>query len=71
METIHDWNEKIMTLIERLKKDRPDLVSFLDEMQTTLPNKKNPEITIANLKEYYNSIMELEKLQEKPKFGSK
>jgi hypothetical protein len=63
METIHDWNEKIMILMERLKKDRPDLVSFLDEMQSTIPDKINPEINIEALKEYYNSILEFEKLQ--------
>jgi hypothetical protein len=63
METIHDWNEKIMLLIERLKNDRPDLISFLDEMQTTLPDKIHPEVSIEMLKEYYDSIMEFEKLQ--------
>jgi hypothetical protein len=63
METIHDWNEKIMILIERLKNDRPDLIPFLDEMQTTLPDKIHPEIGIEMLKEYYDSIMEFEKLQ--------
>ena len=62
MESIHDWNEKIMFLIERLKKDRPDLIGFLDEMQSTLPDKISPEISPEILKDYYNSIMEFEKL---------
>ncbi|MEY4573593.1 MAG: hypothetical protein RLZ10_2884 [Bacteroidota bacterium] len=61
METIHDWNEKIMILIETMKKDHPELMTFLDEMQT-LPDTINPEISIETLKEYYNSIMEFEKI---------
>jgi hypothetical protein len=63
METVHDWNEKIIFLMEKLKKDHPDLIGFLDEMQITLPDKINPDITVETLKEYYNSIMEFEKLQ--------
>jgi hypothetical protein len=29
MENIHDWNEKIMMLIEKLKRDHPELIIFL------------------------------------------
>jgi hypothetical protein len=65
METVHDWNEKIMLLIEKLKKDHPELVGFLDEMNTTLPNSNDPKITIGTLKDYFDSLMNLEILQKK------
>ena len=65
METVHDWNEKIMTLIEKLKNDHPELIGFLDEMSNTLPNSNDPKITISTLKDYFDSLMNLEILQKK------
>ena len=65
METVHDWNEKIMTLIEKLKKDHPELIGFLDEMNTTLPNRNDPQINIGILKDYFDSLLNLENLQQK------
>lgn len=65
METVHDWNEKIMTMIEKLKTDHPELVGFLDEMNSTLPNSNDPKITISTLKDYFDSLMNLEILQKK------
>lgn len=65
METVHDWNEKIMTMIEKLKNDHPELVGFLDEMNNTLPNSNDPKITISTLKDYFDSLMNLEILQKK------
>lgn len=63
MENIHDWNEKIMILIEKLKRDHPELIDFLDEIPLTIPNDSDPKITIINLKEYYQTLMDLEKLK--------
>jgi hypothetical protein len=63
METVHEWNEKIMLLIEKLKTHHPELLSFLDEIQMTIPDKENPEISIKALKEYYNSLMVMENLK--------
>lgn len=65
METVHDWNEKIMTLIEKLKKDHPELIGFLDEMYNTLPSNSDPEINISILKDYFDTLMNLENLQQK------
>lgn len=65
METVHEWNEKIMKLIEKLKKDHPELIRFLDEMNTTLPNSNDPKINISTLKDYYESLLNLENLQKK------
>jgi len=40
METEHEWNEKIILLIEALKKCHPELMGFLDEMEN--PRKLTP-----------------------------
>jgi hypothetical protein len=51
MEDIHDWNEKIMKLIEKLKVDHPELITFLDEIPMTIPNETDPQIGVNILKE--------------------
>ena len=60
METVHEWNEQIMLLIEALKKFHPELMGFLDEMKITLPDNKDPQITIGILKEYFNELLKLQ-----------
>jgi hypothetical protein len=62
METIHEWNEKIILLIEELKKCHPELIGFLDEMRITLPDNRDPQINIENLKEYYNALLNLQNI---------
>ena len=60
METVHEWNEKIIRLIEALKKYHPELMVFLDEMKITLPDNKDPQINIGMLKEYFNELLNLQ-----------
>ena len=64
MEDIHYWNEKIMTLIEKLKEDHPELITFLDEIPMTIPDDTDPHITIRILKEYHQTLFELENLKQ-------
>ncbi len=61
---IHEWNGMIMTLIEKLKEDHPELIIFLDEMPVTIPDDSDPHITISILKEYYQSLLNLENLKQ-------
>jgi len=63
MEDIHDWNEKIMKLIEKLKVDHPELITFLDEIPMTIPNETDPQIGVNILKEYYQTLLNLENLK--------
>jgi len=63
MDNIHEWNEKIMALIEKLKNDHPELIKFIDEMPMTIPDKTDPQINITILKEYYLSLLNLENLK--------
>jgi hypothetical protein len=63
-ENIHDWNEKIMALIEKLKEDHPELITFLDEIPVTIPDDAEPQINISILKEYYQTLLKLENLKQ-------
>lgn len=63
MDEIHEWNERIMALIDKLKNDHPELLKYLDEMQVSIPDDSHPRITIRILQDYYNSLMELENLK--------
>jgi hypothetical protein len=64
METVHEWNAKIIQIIEELNKSHPELLGFLDEIKTTLPDKKDPQINIAILKEYFNELLNLQNIKE-------
>ncbi len=54
-----EWNDKIMQKTAEIQKNHPELIEFLNEMPMTIPNKNNPEITIQNLKKYYQSLCDL------------
>lgn len=60
METIHDWNEKITRLIEQIRQDHPELIKFIDEMPITLPDEINPRITVSALKDFYETLLNIE-----------
>ena len=66
METVHEWNDKIIQLIEALNKSHPELIGFLDEMNTTLPDQKDPQINISILKEYFNELLNLKNIHKNP-----
>jgi len=52
----NEWNEKIMKITMRIKDQYPELSKYLNEMPVTIPNEKNPEITLRNLKNYFDSL---------------
>lgn len=64
IDDIHECNEKIMTLIEKLKGDHPELITFLDEIPMTIPDKTDPQINISILNEYYQTLLDLENLKQ-------
>jgi hypothetical protein len=66
METVHEWNDKIIQLIEALNKSHPEIIGFLDEMNTTLPDQKDPQINISILKEYFNELLNLQNIHKIP-----
>ena len=51
-----DLNLKIVRVTTEIKDHYPELVKFLEEMPVTIPDEQNMEITLKNLKSYYDSL---------------
>ncbi|MES2141013.1 MAG: hypothetical protein V4511_15000 [Bacteroidota bacterium] len=51
-----DLNSKILEITLKIKDKYPELSKYLDEMTVTIPDEKRPEITLENLKIYYDSL---------------
>lgn len=51
-----DLNAKILKATIAIKDKYPELSKYLDEMPDTIPNEKDPEITLKNLSGYYESL---------------
>lgn len=51
-----DLNSKILEITLKIKDKYPELSKYLDEMTVTIPDEKKPEITLGNLKIYYDSL---------------
>jgi hypothetical protein len=51
-----ELNLKIMQVTTEIKDHYPELIKFLDEMPVTVPDEKDMEITLKNLKSYYDSL---------------
>lgn len=64
MEDIYDWSEKIITLIEKLKKNHQELIAFLDEIPITIADDTDPHLSISILKEYHQKLLNLENLKK-------
>ena len=56
METEKELNTKILKITMTIKEKYPELSKYIEEMQVTIPDEKNPEISIKNLKIYYDSL---------------
>ncbi len=55
----NEWNEKILKITMKIKEQYPELSKFLNEMQVTIPDEKDPEVTVKNLKVYFESLTSL------------
>jgi hypothetical protein len=51
-----DLNLKIIEVTNRIKDHYPQLTTFLDEMPIAVADDKNVEITLRNLRSYYDSL---------------
>jgi hypothetical protein len=54
-----DLNARILKVTMKIKDHYPELSKYLDEMPVTVPSEKDPEITLNNLKTYYESLNSL------------
>lgn len=51
-----DLNSKILEITLKIKDQYPELSKYIEEMPVTIPDEKKPEITLKNLKAYYDSL---------------
>jgi hypothetical protein len=49
-------NSKILEVTMQIKEQYPELSKYLEEMPETIPSEENPEITLNQLKLYYESL---------------
>jgi len=54
-----DLNSDILKITMRIKDYYPELSKYLEEMPETIPSENDPEITLKNLKSYYESLNSL------------
>jgi hypothetical protein len=68
METENELNAKILKITMTIREKHPELSKYLEEMTETIPDEKNPEITLKGLREYYDSLNSMlsKYLQEHP-----
>ncbi len=59
MKTETQINENILKITMTIRYEFPELLKFLNEMTITIPDVKNPEISIKILEDYFNSLREL------------
>ncbi len=55
----NDLNSKILKITMRIKNHYPALSKYLEEMPVTVPSENDPEITLNQLKTYYESLNSL------------
>ena len=51
-----DMNAKILKITLTINEQYPELSKYIEEMPVTIPNEENPDITLDNLKTYYESL---------------
>ena len=56
MQAIEEINQKIFLKTLDIEAKYPELSKYIEEMPITIPDLENIEITLQNLKEYYNSL---------------
>ena len=56
MESEKDLNSKILKITMTIKEKYPELSKYIEEMEETIPNEETPEITLRNLKAYFESL---------------
>ena len=59
MKREEELNKKIVKITMTIRNEFPELMKFIGEMPETIPDKKNPEINIKILEDYYDSLEDL------------
>lgn len=56
LEIEKDLNLRILKTTMMIKENHPELSKYIEEMLVSIPNEKNPEITLNNLRTYHDSL---------------
>ena len=56
LENEKELNSKILKITMTIKEKYPELSKYIEEMPETIPDEKNPDVSLKNLKEYYDSL---------------
>ena len=51
-----ELNSKILKITMTILEKYPELYKYIEEMQETIPDEKDPTVTLKNLKAYYDSL---------------
>jgi hypothetical protein len=54
-----DLNSRILEITMKIKDHYPELSQYLEEMPVTVPSENDPEITLNQLRSYYESLNSL------------
>lgn len=54
-----ELNAEILEITMRIREKYPELAEYLPELPGTIPDNKNPEITIKILREYRDTLKAL------------
>ena len=55
-DAVADLNSKILKITMAINEQYPELSKYIEEMPVTIPNEQNPNVTVDNLKSYYESL---------------
>ncbi|MBN2635485.1 MAG: hypothetical protein JXR61_04385 [Prolixibacteraceae bacterium] len=58
-QTEKDLNSRILKITMMITDHYPELSQYLEEMPVTVPSENDPEITLNQLKSYYESLISL------------
>lgn len=64
-ERIKRLNSKILKITLHIKNIHPELSKFIEEMPVSMPDENNPEISLKNLKTYFDSLIAINNEYEK------
>ncbi len=53
---VEELNSNILKITMRINDQFPELSKYIEEMTVTIPDEKHPEITLKNLRSYYESL---------------
>ncbi len=55
----NELHAKIMKVTMAIREQHPELTKYLDEMQDTIPDERDPELVLMDLKKYHDSLCDI------------